>query len=237
MVLAQVSPTQFERKNARTLSAAQAGIDAALGELRGSTSVDTASNTTYGDRAKLPCQPIEGTVGGQPGNPAYVTVVTYFQRRPVRPERRVARRQQDGLQRGHGAAAGAELRTDPVSRCGRRRPGLSATAGDRSLVTTYTFKLTNVNVSGGLIHNYDDGNGATLALCFDAHTDAPTAGSRLYLENCDPGSADQLFAYRTDLSIVLAVTQTVTPLDGHVHPGALRPAAPLPRCRPCSSRA
>ncbi len=214
LLLAQVTPTQFERKNARTLTAAQAGIDAALGELRGATSVDIVSGDTYGDRNKLTCDPIEGTVGGQPGNPAYIVRVTYFSDDPSgQSDAWLATNQMDcnagsgpplapnfGLIQSAGAADGV--------------PGLSSTAGDRSLVTTYTFKLTNVNVSGGLIHNYDDGNGATKALCFDAHSDAPAAGSRLYLEDCDPGSADQLFAYRTDLSIVLAATQTVTPLTG-----------------------
>ncbi len=214
LVLAQVTPTQFERKNSRTLTAAQAGIDAALGELRGATSVDLVSNTTYGDRAKLPCANIEGTVGGQPGNPAYVAVVTYYPDDPSgQSDAWLAANKMD-CNAGTGPPLAPNFALIQSAGAADGVPGLSATAGDRSLVTTYTFKLTNVNVSGGLIHNYDDGNGSTKALCFDAHSDAPSAGDRLYLENCTPGAANQLFAYRTDLSIVLAVTQTVTPLEG-----------------------
>ncbi len=215
MVLAQVGPTQFERKNARTLTAAQAGIDAALGELRGATSVDTVSNTTYGDRAKLTCDPVEGTVGGQPGNPAYVAQITYFSDDPSGQSDTWLAANKLDCNVGTGPPVAPNFALIQSAGAADGVPGLSATAGDRSLVTTYTFKLTNVNVSGGLIANYtEDGNSATKELCFDAHSGAPAAGARLYLETCDPGAENQLFAYRTDLSIVLAVTQTVTPLTG-----------------------
>ena len=164
MVIAQVTPTQFERKNSRTLTAAQAGIDAASGSSAGPRRSTSASGDTYGDRAKLPCTNIEGTVGGQPGNPEYVAVVDLLQRRPDRSERHLARGQRA---RVHRRAPGrrSRRRFALIQSAGAADgvPGLSSTAGDRSLVTTYNFKLTNVNVAGGLIHNYDDGNSATWA--------------------------------------------------------------------------
>ena len=62
VVVAQVKPTVFEAKSTRTIAAAQAGVDATLGQFRTATTVDAITNDVYGDPRLLPCA-VAGTVG------------------------------------------------------------------------------------------------------------------------------------------------------------------------------
>ena len=206
MIVAQVNPTLLARKNMTTLQAAQAGLDATLSQLRNATVYDVATSQTLGDRSQLPCGDVSGTVGGVPNNPAYTVSVRYYIRDPSgQPSSWLDANKLECT--GTGPALTPSFAYLSSAGVADDVKGAEGNIADRTVVTTYQFSLTNSNVLGGLVHAYDDGNGSTLSLCFDAQKNAPVDGDPAFLVTCQDGKTSQLFAYRKDLSIVLAATQ------------------------------
>jgi len=211
LVLSQTQPTQFERKNTRSIHAAEAGLDAAIGQIRAATKVDPLQNNAIvGDRTKLPCGPVTGTVGGEPGSVVYSAAITYYNADPANAGVAGNPSYIISCSAGSGAASTPSYALIQSTGSGTGVPGLSATQGNRSLVTVYNFKLTNVGISGGLIHTYPDGATGTLDLCWDAGSANPSAGTPVKLQACSAGSLQQEFAYQANLTIVLADTSTGT---------------------------
>lgn len=215
-VIGQVAPTQFGQKNVRTVHAAEAGIDVALGELRNASTTDPADPATViGDRSQLPCDSggvgvLAGDVAGSPGELEYRTEVRYFSQDPAG---------QDEAWRDANMLACATL-GGPVltpnfalitsEGLGADLPRSGADAGERQIETIYKFSLTNENVSGGLIARFNDGNSASLNLCFDAGSETPNVGDPLLVKVCAPGNPAQLWSWGGDSTIALSVTQNTT---------------------------
>ena len=205
-ILNQARPIQEARKQAQTVNAAQAGLQAALTQLRSSTDV-----TGGGDLTKLPCTGSDasfspstlgvatmvagasysGRVDDSTGNPGFDVSIAYYLSDPTG-------KQVDWLQanampcplsqvplfaylQSYGSAAAV--------------PGRSADQGSRSQTGTYTFKTSNVNVVGGRIRSYGTQQ------CLDAGSN-PQPGTTLTLQPCLAlGTPNQTWQYRTDLSI------------------------------------
>ena len=145
VVVAQVKPTMFADKNARTVFAAETGLDAALSQMRsalGAPDIVTARSTAT--RRKLPCT-VQGAVDRAPRTPlTYKVDVTYFDQNPT------------GKDATWRAANKLHLLARPPV-C-RSRPsfaillssqgvdagiaGLAARRGDRTIETIYTFQVT-----------------------------------------------------------------------------------------------
>lgn len=197
VIITQTRSTTFDSTRIRSLDAAQAGIDMVVGQIR-----STSGGGTYGDPGALPCGPIAGTVTGTtPGS--YTTTVAYYKIDPI-------------------ANPGAPKMIcapnygpyDPATNT--RTPkfalitssGVAGAAGNggsagRTLVTTYVFKTDDTNVSGGVIRIFPDSSGKQY--CMDAGSN-PAVGSNILLQVCstaNPPAAQQVFAYRSDLSIQL----------------------------------
>lgn len=152
LVLAQTTPTLMSNKNSRTLTAAQAGIDATVGQFRNATSLD-ATNQLMGDIHKLPCV-VTGTVDGTGGATHYTTTVQYFSDDPDGKDQ--AWREANALTCYTGSGTNGGLRAVPhfAIMSSEGFDDTSTAVGSRAervIEATYTFQLTTIKVSGGLI--------------------------------------------------------------------------------------
>jgi hypothetical protein len=96
------------------------------------------------------------------------------------------------------------------------------TPGTRTIESTYTFKTTNENISGGAIQLASP---TVAPLCMDAGANSfPDAGSPVKVQLCKAGgSSDQRFAYTTDLNIKVVGSETASA------PAGMCVDAPYPR--------
>lgn len=203
MVITSSRTTTFDKTRVQALDAAQAGIDVTLGAIRGGVT------NGIGDSSKLPCGPGSGTVNGA-SVASYAVVVEYFVEDP----------QTEPYPSGKAMKCVAGYGTfDPVS--GMTTPGFAritatgtvgvptnGSSGARTLVTTYVFRNSNANILGGVLQI--DGTGAA-ALCLDAGSATPAAGTTMVLQPCSattPPAPRQVFAYRTDLTLQLVSSIT-----------------------------
>jgi hypothetical protein len=204
-VLSQSAPTKLAQKNTRTVYAAQAGLQTALGIIRSIPAAPDYTGAVYGTPSKLPCT-LTGNADGAADGVTYQVTVSYYTADPT------------GLT---GTALSSILLACPLSGSvgpkfalitskGAGDATLGVTniaAGNRTLSALYTFQVSTINVAGGRI--YDGGN----AYCLDAVT--PTAGSLitfLPVSQCT-NDADELWIYDVDYELKLAST-TVGGLPG-----------------------
>ena len=206
VVVAQVKPTAFGTKNERTVFAAEAGIDATLSQLRLSLgAADVVTGKIYGDPRKLPCT-VQGQVGGTSATLAYKTTITYFDQDPAGKDAtwRAANKLNCSLTNGVQIAPSfAVISSQGVDGAVQN---MSASSGNRTIETTYTFQVSNNNIDGGTIYAYGDG------YCLQA--DGQTPGSTVsYVSatNCRTDDPRRLWSWGTDYAIKLSVTNLGAP--------------------------
>lgn len=189
MVLTQLGSTRVSAQRADALNAAQAGLDAALGQIRAAT--DAGGN---GAIQKLPCR-LPVTAVGTASAASYEVTVTYLATDPRgRPDSWLDdRANQITCVAGSGTAGAA----------GYAVVRSTGTAGQahRLLRSTYRFRITNQPIRGGLIHVTGTG------LCLDAGSATPAAGAGLQVRPCSPDSPQQQFAYDKNLNVYLTSTR------------------------------
>ncbi|HEY3715523.1 MAG TPA: ricin-type beta-trefoil lectin domain protein [Jatrophihabitantaceae bacterium] len=210
LLVTQDRATRFGTSRVHALDAAQAGIDATLGQIR--AAVD---GTGIGDSSRLPCGPISGSVDSA-GDGAYTVGVEYFTADPV--ANPTAAKMLCALGYGtYDAASGAFTPSYArITSTGTDGRAVNGSSGGRTLLTTYVFKTSNTNVPGGVLRIYPAA-GNTTALCVDAATSTPSAGASVTLQTCStatPPASQQVFAYRTDLTIQLLSSVTPTYPNG-----------------------
>ncbi len=209
IIINQTQSTRFDSTRLRALDAAQAGIDVTIGYIRA-----TATNgSDYGNDSLLPCGPLTGTVAGVT-SATYSVKIDYYLLDPTA---------NPGARKMLCApGAGPYDAGPPATRTPRyaliSSSGIDGTTGNgaskgRTLVTTYAFKTDDVNVPGGQLRIYPpnpDTSGKKW--CMDAGS-APAAGTQIVLRECtttNPPAPQQVFAYRTDLSIQLVSSVTAS---------------------------
>jgi hypothetical protein len=210
-----VRPVAYERKATRTAAAAEAGLQAALGVVRGSISVRPLLGLG-GDLGKLPClypTPLTGTVGGGQGGAAYAVTVRYFVQDPTG---------QSGAWRAANAvscAAGSGPVQTPAyallesAATAAASGGNAAAQGDRSQELVYTFSRSDAGVLGGLIRSGTSSTDGSK--CWTSPASPPAPGDRLTMATCDITDPRQLFSYRSDYSLVLSASQaSISPPTG-----------------------
>jgi Tfp pilus assembly protein PilX len=227
LMLSQVKPSMFSKKNVRTVDAASAGMQTALGQLR------SASVGGSGDLTKLPCSDpsdlggisllagnpsrtitvpgdqITGTVsddGTSTDTVTYRTVIAYFQTDPTAHETDTT----STWWTSNAIPCKAGLvKTVPSFAfiqsfgAGAALPGLSlSTTGNRTQHAIYQFSATNGNTVGGRLAEFV--NGVTPQpdnMCLDAGT-SPAVGTTMTMQPCLAlGTVQQTWQYRSDLSI------------------------------------
>ncbi|MGL5859441.1 MAG: hypothetical protein ACRC35_13740, partial [Angustibacter sp.] len=192
-VLAQVKPTQFQRKNIQTAVAAEAGLEAGLAAIRNATSAnpDPTGDPLLGDLAKLPCWiDYRGQVGTPTGaDLTWVATIRYFSQDPARQPTTWRDANDVDCRPGSGTSPTTPNFALVTARgVGDPLPGYSSDVGNRTLETVYRFRLTNRNTPGGLIEFNN--------LCMDAGSGAPAVGTAVLAQTCEPGAARQQWSYR-----------------------------------------
>lgn len=200
LVMAEVKPTVLGAKSSRTITAAQAGIDAAAAKLRNSMSAD-ASGSDMGDPRKLPCS-VTGTVDANGGGTRYAATIGYFRSDP---------RGKDAIWRSNSVnritcAVETGLSEVPqyavVVSEGFDDSATAITSNvNRTVEATYEFQLTSVNVAGGYIFSRER------AYCLVA--DSATVGAAVRYQSasaCSDDSATNLWRWGADYMIHLAST-------------------------------
>ena len=201
VVVAQVKPTVFEAKNTRTISAAEAGISAALSQFRSALGApDPISGAVYGDPRLLPCT-VTGTVGGTSTTLRYDVAVTYFTQSPANKDATWRASNAMTCVNGSGVPTAPSFALLTAVGSDSAVGGYAATVGNRTLESVYTFQVINNTVDGGTIYTFGDG------FCLQA--DGQTAGSTIsYVPatDCRDDAPSRMWAYGTDYKIHLAVT-------------------------------
>ncbi len=208
ILLTQDRSTVFVASRVDSLAAAQTGVDVLTGRIRAATA------SGAGDSTRIPCAPerapLTGGVGA-PGTGRYSVWVAYYVVDPV---------QNPGAtpmlcvpNRGTYTAETTTPGYAQITSTGVDGPVGAIGAGGRSdgrtVVTTYVFKTTNRNVPGGRIVISPSDAGPPL--CLDGGSALPQAGALLALKTCStsvPPSPQQVFSYRTDLTLQLVTSAT-----------------------------
>ena len=190
-------------KRVTSLSAAQAGLDAGLGQIR--AAVNTVTNV--GDVGSIPCTIAPGQVGGT-NTPSqgsttgsYVVSVQYF---AVDPTAQSSAWQANSSNTINCPALGHPDKVPGYALL--KSTGTSAAGKARTVQTTYIFTTTNQNISGGLIHVQGGGQSGIPDLCPDAGSAHPAVGDLITMQPCDSTDQGQRWAYQTDLSLLLTST-------------------------------
>ena len=199
------------------LEAAEAGLDAAVGELR------SANNGTGAGLAQdLPCT---GTAGfsltgylGSSSTATYTVTVTYWQDTEPTKTNIASGTAQDitcytGMSPGYPDQVPYYALIESV---GQDQRGGAATVPSRTIEEIYAFHDTNLNVADGVIEDF---NYAADDLCiaditaWDNNT-SPAVGDELGVENCaTAGDPDQTWQYEQNFTLEFTSTiSTSTPL-------------------------
>ena len=235
VVLGQMAPANNAQKGTRTIYAAQAGLQTTLGLLRSAAAAPDSSGKVYGSPSKLPCAmlgaPLTGNVDARSNGITYSVQIIYFNADPTG---KPALWQSDPLNQTSCAqlAAGISPAYALLMSTGHA-PMYSGVAdsspGDRKLSAIYRFKVSNVNIAGGRIYDYNN------QYCLDASATTGSPGTMTFkpLANCND-DANQLWVYDTDYKIKLASSiQAGAPLciTGPVNEGDSTQDATLQPCR------
>ncbi|TFB87095.1 hypothetical protein E3O44_08075 [Cryobacterium algoricola] len=152
-ILSQSAPALVAQKNTRTIYSAQAGLQAALGLIRTSADTTTGNGTT----ADLPCA-VTGRVTASGTGASYSATVEYFTVDPTNSsvDWRLAHRLTCAAPGGVTNAGAPVTPKYAYVYSGGKDAATAAFApvdGDRALSAVYKFKVTNVNIPGGMIYN------------------------------------------------------------------------------------
>ena len=222
-VLGQVHPTYLDQKDTQTVYAAQAGMQAAFSRFRAATLTNASGvvqtdsqGNPLGDPSKLPCSFTGPALTGNvdPTTPsngvAYNVSIYYYSTDPTYLTTAAVPVPPGNLPCA-GSGGVTSTTANPVkyaliysSGVGNLLPGASAgsTAGNRSLGAVYQFKVSTVNIVGGLINDYATGG----AYCLSAVS--ASAGSLIkFLPATSCTAANKildLWTYAPDYTIKLA---------------------------------
>lgn len=204
MLMSQLLPTSFLRTSSRTVFAAEAGINAVLGQLRNAAAPPDATLTVYGSTTKLPCT-ATGTTEGT-SSLRYEASVRYYTTDPTGQSPAWLAANALACSPGSGPAAQPGFALITSRGIAGGVPGMGSTAGNRAVSVVYEFYITNTNTPGGLIYSYGQGI-VPDRFCLEAYT--ATAGSKIkYVPavDCGTNNATQLWIYHGDYQIKLAST-------------------------------
>ncbi|MEW1957551.1 RICIN domain-containing protein [Kineococcus sp. NPDC059986] len=211
VVVSQVAPTQQLQKRTTTLAAAQAGMDSALSQLR-SARYTAATGLVWGDKSKLPCT-LTGSVdagGGLSRGVRYEVTVTYYNTDPTGMSAAERRTREVPCPSTVPLATAVVPSNAIITSQGiaASAPGRSATSGNRTLQSIYTFQLNNGNIPGGLMSSYSG------AYCLQAASATAGAGVRYVANaNCPTSNRNplQMWIYDKDYAIKLSTSITTDP--------------------------
>ena len=143
MIITQDRTTRFDTTRVHALGAAHAGLDLALGQIR--AAVDSGG---IGDSSKLPCGPLSGTVNSI-GLAAYTVAIDYYTDDPVAnpsTPKMICTTDNGTYDSASGVLTPSFAR---LTSTGTDGPATNGGTAGRTLLSTYVFKTSNTNISGG----------------------------------------------------------------------------------------
>ncbi|MGI8665517.1 MAG: ricin-type beta-trefoil lectin domain protein [Jatrophihabitans sp.] len=231
-ILSQSQNSRSSMTKVRSLHAAEAGVDIALGAIR------AANNSgPTGDTTKLPCGTLSGTVSNTSGT-NYSVSLDYYVTDPSGQSAGWLASNKMRCATGYGtydpATATSVPRNAILTSVGTSSVGnLSST---RTIQSTYVFQTSTATTNGGVLRIYPTSTPNAPQMCMDAGSN-PIIGTAIVLQPCStstPPAAQQTFSYNADLSIQLvSSTASVTPnglcLDSTI-PRAVNNPITLQKC-------
>ncbi|MCY7396125.1 MAG: RICIN domain-containing protein [Nocardioides sp.] len=212
MVVTSSRTTRSDTSRVHALDAAQAGVNVMVGEIRAAKDMQGV-----GDSRRLPCESRSGIVTDSVVGPAAYTVsVEYFTANPVnatntRPQPMRCVPRSGPYEPLSGTSTPKFAR---ITSTGTDGPASTGSTPGRTLATTYVFRTANTNIVGGRIR-INPATGTSPELCLDGGSATPIAGAVVNLQPCaNPPQSQQVFVYRTDLTIQLLSSVTGTYRDG-----------------------
>jgi hypothetical protein len=211
MAINQRKSTTFDMARVHALNAAQSGMDVMVGKIR------AAIGSQGGDPTKLPCtvsadqstpMPVTGAVGT--GVASYSVTLKYYVSDPVAHPAATPMRCVSGY--GTYDVASGSVVPSYVKIISSGIDGASTNGGTqgRTLTAVYAFDVDNSNISGGIIRSYPATADGAAQWCLDVGSGTPTDNvTQLSLQACStsfPPSPQQVFAYRTDLTLQLTTS-------------------------------
>lgn len=200
LVISQVVPTQFARKNTLTISGAEAGVEASLGLIRSAAAAPDFTGTVYGSTSRLPCT-VSGTVASSSGDLTYSATIRYYKEDPA--GRSEAWLSTNKMPCSDGSGVTGQPRYAKVTSTGAAGAvhPMTADAGNRTLSSIYQFQVTTTNVAGGRIYSREN------TTCLQA-TGTGVGATIKYIAKASCGTNDdtELWLYDTDYKIKLAST-------------------------------
>jgi hypothetical protein len=193
LVSLQLKQTRHVSDRMGALNAAEAGLDVAIAHLRAAGDADGK-----GRLSALPCAQLSGGVSSVSAA-RYAVTVRYFL---FDPQGRSEAWIQDPVNSISCGGSGAPELTPNFALV--TSEGVNA-AARRTLRATYPFRTTNENIPGGVVQVFKVAG--TKDLCWDVGP-TPTTGTGILLQTCMPGSAEQKFAYNTNLTLTLVSSKT-----------------------------
>jgi hypothetical protein len=223
VVLGQVAPSYIAQKGTQTVYAAQAGLQAALGQLRSASQIVTGKQ--IGNVKTLPCTVTGSLNPGSTDGLSYSVKISYFPTDPTGQSDSWLTAHQfackDTVGNSDSGVTVPAPTTQPLKYAlmvsqgiGGAIPGTSDTTdGNRSIAAVYTFEVSNTNIVGGRIYDYNNNN----SYCMSAvptvagGTTTKTGGLIQFLpaSKCVAGPTTdplQLWIYGQDYEIKLAAS-------------------------------
>lgn len=206
LLLSQVMPTKLEQATTRTVFAAEAGINAAVGQLRNVPGSSDAAGNVYGDKSKLPCE-VVGKVNSDGSDVGYDVTIRYYTENPTG--------QTDAWRNdpahkltcttGYGPT---KIPTHALITSTGAGLTVANSLGDvsRKIEAVYAFTVTSTNIPGGLVYSWDKATKRE-TLCLEA-TDMHAGANVKYVDasTCGSNNSLQLWVYTAQYRIQLAVT-------------------------------
>ena len=208
ILMSQALPTTYVRASSQTVFAAEAGVNAVVGQIRTAAAPPDATNTVYGDRGKLPCT-AQGPVDGAGATLTYSATVQYFVTDPTGKSASWIATNAIPCTPGTGPNKDPGYALVTSTGLGDGVAGMDADAGDRTVSVIYEFQVTNNNIPGGLIYSFEPSKTPD-RYCLEA--ESATVGAFVkYVPAVDCGTNDvhQLWIYDKDYRIKLASTTLV----------------------------
>lgn len=200
-LLGQMAPSFTAQQNTQTGYAAQAGLQAGLGAIRSAAGAPVGG-VVYGDPSRLPCGFV-GNVDGTATSIAYNVSIRYYTADPTNQSEiwREANKRPCTTPGGLGAAAPprfALLVSQAVSPAGAN---VVIGQGQRTISAVYGFKVTNINIPGGRIWDFN-GEYCMRALFAGVGSEIAFRSAAM----CPGTDSQALWIYDTDYRIKLAST-------------------------------
>lgn len=211
VILSQTMPTQLQQATTRTVFAAEAGVNAVVGQLRNAQNGPDGAGKIFGVRKLLPCTSAGKVTSGGTAL-AYSADIWYYTQDPTH---QTLAWQQSAANR-LTCTPGAGPSQDPTHALIRSTAAglvVQNAVGNvaRTIEVVYAFQITNTNIPGGFIKTSDPNKpNDPPRFCLQADSADPGAFIR-YVDKayCIDGSANQqnqMWVYNTSYEIVLAAT-------------------------------